>query len=88
MKKSLLTIAMLIGLSIGSSAQEGGGLFGMGPQRQSDYDYSSSYNSRDGLFLPSSHGLDEDSTGTPVGSGVLLLIGFGAAYALKQRKSK
>lgn len=88
MKKLLLTIAILIGLSIGASAQEGGGLFGKGPQRQSDsWDYSSAGNNRDGLFLPSSHGSNDDS-GAPVGSGVLLLIGFGAAYALKQRKGK
>ena len=44
---------------------------------------------RDGildLVLPD-HGLDAD-VNAPLGSGVLLLVGFGAAYALKKRKEE
>lgn len=85
MKKLALTIAILIGLSLGAFAQ--GGLFGYGDVPSSE---NTQAGNRDGvaLILPGSHGSDDDQTGTPVGSGVLLLIGFGAAYALKQRKNK
>ena len=80
MKKTILTIAILFGMFTGAFAQ--GGLFGMGPERQSEsYDYSE----RGGMLsLPSSHGNDQDES--PLGSGALLLIGFGAAYALKKKK--
>ena len=86
MKKTILTLAIVLGLSIGAMAQ-GGGLFGKGPQRES-IDYYDSYDNRDGLLgfsLPSSHGQDYDEP-APLGSGALLLIGFGAVYVLKKKR--
>lgn len=89
MKKTFLTIAIVLGMTIGAFAQQGGGLFGMGPQRNS---YENQYEeTRTGglLSLPGSHGETEDQpTDAPLGSGALLLIGFGAAYALKKRNEK
>ena len=84
MKKTLLTIAIVLGMTLGAVAQkQGGGLFGKGAQRPTEYDEFAVY--RDGgLLLPSDHGLETDQT--PLGTGALLLIGFGAAYALKKRK--
>lgn len=84
MKKTFLTLAIVFGISLGVFAQQGGGLFGMGPQRNSyDYEYDQEY--RNGLLaLPSSHGQTEDQT--PLGTGALLLMGFGAAYAMKKRQ--
>ena len=85
MKRIALTLAIVLGISIGAMAQ-GGGLFGKGPQRES-IDYYDNYGTRDGMLgLPSSHGSTNDVDGVPLGSGALLLIGFGAAYALKRRK--
>ena len=94
MKKLALTIAIVLGLSIGVFAQ--GGLFQYGFVSDEEY-YGSAYwaldqnNMRDGntgLFpgLPN-HGLDQNQD-APLGGGVLLLIGFGAAYALKKKNEE
>ena len=82
MKKSLLTIAILLGLSLGAFAQ--GGLFGFGSTRESE-SYSSRENNGSLMNLPDTHG-DTNDHAAPLGSGALLLIAFGAAYALKRRK--
>ena len=84
MKKTLITIAIVLGITIGASAQNGG-LFGKGPSRDMDYEYSTREGEGGLLNLPSQHGTSNDET-APLGSGALLLIGFGAAYALKRRK--
>ena len=84
MKKTLLTIAIVLGMTFGAVAQkQGGGLFGKGDQRPTEYDYNLETRGNS-LLLPSEHGLETDQT--PLGTGALLLIGFGAAYALKKRK--
>ena len=87
MKKSIITLAIVLGVTIGASAQNRG-LFDRGPERES-YDYYGNYDNRDGgmfgFSLPSQHGTTNDES-APLGSGALLLIGFGAAYALKRRK--
>ena len=82
MKKSLITIVVLLGLSLGAYAQ--GGLFGYGSTRESE-SHSSRESSGSLLNLPNTHGATNDQT-APLGSGALLLIGFGAAYALKRKK--
>lgn len=82
MKNLTLIIAIVLGMTIGASAQNGG-LFGKGPDRQGE-----SYDSRsDGpmISLPTTHG-DTNDQGAPLGGGALLLIGFGAAYALRKKK--
>ena len=86
MKKTILTIAIVLGMTIGAFAQEGGGLFGRGPMHESD-SYESSYRTSSSLMLPTSHGTNTDQSGdsAPLGTGALLLIGFGAAYALKKK---
>jgi hypothetical protein len=106
MKKLVLTAALVLGLVMGSFAQNddvyynaGSGLFYRG------------HNTRDdeaGLFLPGDglHGIGGNADGTdtyfddnewewqshlpvvPLGSGALLLMGFGAAYAMSKRKKK
>lgn len=86
MKKTLLTIAILLGLSLGAFAQ--GGLFGYGAVPDEENYNGGTRDGNPSLLLPTTHGADTDQNGVPVGSGALLLIGFGAAYALKQRKNK
>ena len=82
MKKLALTIAIVLGMSFGAFAQ--GGLFGKGETREVE-------NTRDGSgpLLPGlpTHG-ETDSQDAPLAGGALLLIGFGAAYALKKNNEK
>ena len=103
MKKLALTIAIILGITLGAHAQMGGGLFQRGAVMDEEYygagGYggfmernmplfgSSSYaNSYDMPGLPG-HGSNENMD-APLGGGALLLIGFGAAYALKKRNKK
>lgn len=87
MKRIALTLAIVLGIALGASAQNGG-LFGKGPNRGYYDEYYDEYGTRDGVFnfsLPNQHGTTNDES-APLGSGALLLIGFGAAYAMKRRK--
>ena len=96
MKKIAFTIAIVLGIGMSSFAQ--GGLFQYGEVSDEDYYtgtawYALNLNNEfqihksGGLIIPNlpTHG-EEDNTDAPLGSGILLLIGFGAAYALKKRK--
>ena len=90
MKKLVLTIVIVLGMTIGASAQyfgddgqpNGGGLFGRGETRDADNGGSVST-----PLLPG-HGLNTNQDAAPLGSGALLLIGFGAAYAMSKRSKK
>ena len=87
MKKLVLTIAIVLGMAIGAFAQNNG-LFGYGQSRADE-----SYDSRTtltGFALPGEHGVSGDvsANDTPVGSGVVLLIGLGAAYAMSKRRKE
>ena len=96
MKKLALTFAIVLGISLCSFAQWGGGLFQYGEVSDEDYYSGSAWYAlnqnnefqlhRDPLLpgLPN-HGQGENQD-APLGSGALLLIGFGAAYALKKKK--
>jgi hypothetical protein len=91
MKKLALTIAIVLGISLGSFAQ--GGLFQYGEVSEDNYGsawFALDQNkvNRDPL-LPGLPGHEENGNQTaPLGGGALLLIGFGAAYALKKRNEK
>ena len=98
MKKVALTIAIVLGISMSSIAQ--GGLFQYGEVSDEDYYagiawYALNQNNefqKSGLLpgLPGLPGLpthgQEENQDAPLGSGALLLIGFGAAYALKKQR--
>ena len=89
MKKLVLTISIVLGMTFAASAQyfgdngqpQGGGLFGRGETR--DGGNASSVSTP---LLPG-HGLNTNQD-APLGSGAILLIGFGAAYALSKRSKK
>ena len=85
MKKLFLTSLIVLGLGTSAFAQ-GRGLFDKGPGEQS------SYNNRDasGLVLPTVHGNpgDQPANDGPLGCGVLLLAGLGAAYAVSKRRKE
>lgn len=93
MKKIAIIIAIVLGISLGASAQ--GGMFGYGCIGETYTDWGPTYwnSTQDwarsvggSLILPTTHGSGTDQNGVPVGSGILLLVGMGAAYALKKRK--
>ena len=93
MKKTAIIIAIMLGITIGASAQNRG-LFGLGPEAENgDVYFNNSLYRGDAPYtggdiaLPGEHGSSSDQA-TPLGTGALLLIGFGAAYALKKKASK
>ena len=64
---------------------EGGGLFGRGA---SPVGVGSGFkNGSPFLALPGSHGFDDDAE-APIGSGALLLVGFGAAYLMTKKRKE
>ena len=90
MKKAILTLAIVLGMTFSVSAQCGGGMFQRGAVSDENY-YGAAYGYQDrttgGLLdLPGTHGDANDQNGTPLGGGALLLIGFGVAYAVKKRQ--
>ena len=94
MKKTILTIAIVFGLSLSTFAQWGGGLFQRGAVSDEVFygNYYGYQNRLDdgnliGPAIPYTHDLTDDQ-GAPLCGGALLLIGFGAAYALKKRKEE
>ncbi|MCQ2319725.1 MAG: hypothetical protein MJZ91_00145 [Bacteroidales bacterium] len=89
MKKLVLTIAIVLGMTFGASAQyfgnsqpQGGGLFGRGETP----DYGNDRTANNLPLLPN-HG-ETGNQDAPLGSGALLLIGFGAAYAMAKKNRK
>ena len=93
MKKLILSIAIVLGLSLTTFAGPGdGGLFGSGYSNQ---DNSGLLGSRDdgeqteiaSPGLPHEHNMTGDQD-APLGSGVLMLLGLGAAYAFTKKKEE
>lgn len=81
MKKLTTIFAIVLGMTLTGMAQ-GGGLFERGAViEESTYD---NYTRDGGLVLPSSHGQTNDAD-APVGSGITLLIGLGAAYLVGKK---
>ena len=92
MKKAIITLAIILGLGMGGFAQYGTeeyagerGLFGLGlgifqDRTEGEEDPF--------LSLPDSHGEDDDQN-APLGNGVAILFGLGAAYLVgKKRKEE
>ena len=92
MKKLVLTIAIVLGMTLGASAQyydkdgkpgENHGLFGRG---------SGLYRTTDDPLLPPGlpefNSVEDGDADAPLGSGALLLVGFGAAYAMAKKNRK
>ena len=98
MKKQIMTIALVLGLGMTAFAQQaGGGLFNRGEIGHSGYDRNSPYWSP--FYLPEHGGIfngdsdldpgpDPNDPPAPLGGGALLLVGFGAAYAMTKRKKE
>ena len=90
MKKTILTIVLLLGLTMTTFAD--GGLFNRG--NNAKYGQNSGYiyfNAQDAVrenvatpLLPS-HGSD-DNADAPLGSGIAVLVGLGAAYLVGKKR--
>lgn len=88
MKKLSLLLAIVLGMGTMAFAQEispetyeEAGLFGKG------FSLFATNEDESLLGLPEGHGLDDDfDADAPLGSGILLLAGMGAAYLLKNKK--
>ena len=89
MKKLALTIAIVLTMSLGAYAQRGSGLFQYGMVSDEEY-YGAGDRTSTGDFFSLGLPGHEDTKDqyAPLGSGALLLIGFGAAYAMKKRREK
>lgn len=80
MKKIAIIIALLLGMNTLVLAQDG--LFQRGPEPEGQI-------SRDEMpLLPSLHnqGGNQDADATPLGGGVLVLVGLGVGYAIVRNK--
>ena len=76
MKKLALTLAIVLGPGFGAMAQNG--LFQRGEEASQ---------TRDGIPGFPSHGQTGDQP-APVGSGIALLAGLGAAYAMAKKREE
>lgn len=85
MKKLSITIALLLGMSITTFASpDGGGLFQRGMVPDEEY-FGSRINERP--IMPYHELNTNQPASTPLGSGIAVLLGLGAAY-LVGKKSK
>ena len=83
MKKLALTIAIVLGMSMISFAQ-GGGLFQRGTS--SDEVVTGTMSRGDGgPAVPGTHGEEGDQP-APLGSGIAVLMGLGAAYLVGKKR--
>lgn len=85
MKKLALTFAIVLGLSMTTFANpNGGGLFQRGTTDETI--------NREGGTLTSpglpGHGEEGDQDGTPLGSGIAVLMGLGAAYLVGKKRNE
>lgn len=92
MKKLALTIAIVLTMGLNAIAQYDEEKFGIQPWFESSMlGRGPADDFRDGdfdeLLLPGEHGADGD-TNAPVGSGVAVLLGLGAAYMVAKKRKE
>lgn len=81
MKKIFLAIALVLTLGFGANAQ-----IGLTDAFFNDWAQSDLTRDIKLISLPNEHGLTEDVTGAPIGSGLFILGALGAAYALRKKE--
>ncbi len=81
MKKIFLAIALVLTLGFGANAQ-----IGLTDAFFNDWAQSDLMRDITLISLPNEHGLTEDVTGAPIGSGLFILGALGAAYALRKKE--
>ena len=91
MKKHILTIAIILGLSMTSFAD--GGLFQRGNNAQNGQNsgfiiFDNQTRGEDVVPLLPNHDSQEDESAVPVGSGIVLLTALGAGYVMAKRRKE
>ena len=88
MKKLVLTIAIVLGVAFGATAQQSSQFFDNGQQPANNENFFGGSRG-DGSKIPGlpGHG-GHGNADAPLGGGALLLIGMGAAYAVAKKKNK
>lgn len=89
MKKLALTIAIALGISTSAFAQyfnNQGGLFQLGPEPR-EYGIRETGTTYAPLILPD-HGVTDDQGAAPLGGGIAVLMGLGAAYLVAKRRKE
>ena len=85
MKKLVLTIAIVLGLSLSSFAEYGGGLFKRGVTDEEFYG-AGGYR-EEGLLTPKLPQHDQDGDqDAPLGAGIALLAALGGAYLVAKKR--
>ena len=92
MKKLALTIAVVLGLSLTTFANNDGGLFQRGASEPTYGLYGDREGGDEGLLpvgpnVPGGHGWDGNQD-APLGSGVAVLLGLGAAYMVAKKRKE
>ena len=82
MKKKILTLSIILGLSVASFAQ--GGLFQRGNTPENNNEMNRGFIAPG---LPGEHGL-ETNQDAPLGTGIALLTAFGAAYLVGKKRNE
>lgn len=92
MKKLTLTLAIVLGMTLGAVAQQsGGGLFQRGYVSDEQYYGAGYFSDRNGgtlmPVLPGHNSNTNEDANGPLGGGIAVLLGLGGAYLLgKKRK--
>ena len=87
MKKLAMTLAIVLGLGMASYAN-GGGLFGQGQAAPEESNTTVMSGNRLGgapVLPPHNQGTSQPA---PLGSGIAVLIGLGAAYAVAKKREE
>ena len=81
MKKTITTIALLLGLALGATAPKGGGLFERGDMSEGSHRNSGT------PLLPMEHNLtgDQPADEAPLSGGVALLFSLGVMYLTRKK---
>ena len=90
MKKTLLTIAIVLGLGMTTFADpNGGGLFQRGLTPDEEY-YGLGYSNinRYGEPMLPAHGSPDNADAAPLGTGIAVLTALGAAYLVGKRRKE
>lgn len=89
MKKLALTLAIVLTMGLGAMAQDGG-LLNRGVSFDKNESRGGLMKANDNISLPQ-FGLEGDQPGTdpsPLGSGVAVLLGLGAAYLIGKKRNE
>ena len=90
MKKTLVTIAIILGLGMTAFADPyGGGLFKRGTVIDDEEFYGAGYYRDGGMLTPGlpNHNLDGNQD-APLGSGIAVLLGLGGAYLVAKKRNE